>query len=297
MIMKTSVYLMLGIVLAGCVHAQDFHDWKANIKVVDETGLPVKGTSVTVFYDPISQDTNVDLGKITGFTDTEGAFTASHHDRTYGLRFLVEKEGYYSTDINDDFHGVFSPEKLNRNLNFVLKKVGKPTAMYAKRINSLTVPAFNRAIGYDLMIGDWVGPYGKGINADLFFTEKHTDPQSGYILSISFPKPGDGIQEFTVPDAEKGSGLRSSHEAPVGSYQPEAAQTEMTNPSRNFYFRVRTKLDENGNVVSARYGKIYGDLAQFIYYFNPTPNDRNVEFDPKQNLLGGIQSFEQVSQP
>jgi hypothetical protein len=30
-----------------------------------------------------------------------------------------------------------------------------------------------------------------------------------------------------------------------------------------------------------------GDLAQFTYYFNPTINDRSVEFDPKQNLLSG----------
>jgi hypothetical protein len=36
---------------------------------------------------------------------------------------------------------------------------------------------------------------------------------------------------------------------------------------------------------------------QFCYYLNPTPNDRNVEFDPKQNLLGGLQSFEQVTAP
>ena len=65
----------------------------------------------------------------------------------------------------------------------------------------------------------------------------------------------------------------------------------------NFYFRVRTKLDESGNVVSARYGKIYGDLAQFTYYFNPTPNDRNVEFDLKQNLMTNLKPNEGVSQP
>jgi hypothetical protein len=35
----------------------------------------------------------------------------------------------------------------------------------------------------------------------------------------------------------------------------------------------------------------------FQYYLNPTPNDRNVEFDPKQNLLGGLQPFEQVNAP
>jgi len=71
----------------------------------------------------------------------------------------------------------------------------------------------------------------------------------------------------------------------------------MPNPNRIYYFRVRTKMDENGNVVSAHYGKIYGDFMQFRYYFNPTPNDRNIEYDPKQNLLGGLQSFEQVTAP
>ncbi len=60
---------------------------------------------------------------------------------------------------------------------------------------------------------------------------------------------------------------------------------------------MRSALDQQGNVVSAHYGKIYGDFMQFTYYLNPTPNDRNIEYDPKQNLLGGIQSFEQVSQP
>jgi hypothetical protein len=26
-------------------------------------------------------------------------------------------------------------------------------------------------------------------------------------------------------------------------------------------------------------------MVSFIYYFNPTPNDRNLEFDGKNNLL------------
>jgi hypothetical protein len=34
------------------------------------------------------------------------------------------------------------------------------------------------------------------------------------------------------------------------------------------------------------------------YYLNPTPNDdRNVEFDPKQNLLKKLNEFEGVSEP
>ena len=179
----------------------------------------------------------------------------------------------------------------------MLKKIGKPIAMYAKHVLQLKFPEFNKAIGFDLMIGDWVGPYGKGGSADLMLTQHHTNPQSGYPITMSFPNIGDGIQEFTLQESDKSSGLRSGHEAPLEGYQATVAQTAITNPNRNFYFRVRTKLDENGKVVSARYGKIYGDLAQFSYYFNSTPNDRNVEFDPKQNLIQGLQSFEQVTAP
>jgi len=30
---------------------------------------------------------------------------------------------------------------------------------------------------------------------------------------------------------------------------------------------------------------------------NPTPNDRNVEFDPKKNLFTNLSSLEQVREP
>jgi hypothetical protein len=170
--------------------------------------------------------------------------------------------------------------------------------MYAKKyVMGLKLPEYNKQIGYDLMIGDWVGPYGKGINSDILFTENHADEKSGYTFTIGFPKEGDGLQEFTLPDRETGSGLRSPHEAPADGYQPKDEQTQMPDPHRIYLFRVRTAKDHDGNIVSAHYGKIYGDFMQFTYYLNPTSNDRNIEFDPKQNLLGGLQSFEQVDAP
>jgi len=298
--MKNILCLTSLVLAVNYLYAQnntDNHEWKATLKVVDESGSPVSGANVKVGY--YDKNTPVD---IEGATDTNGILVTAHTTSTfnyveYSLSIGAGKEGYYGTRSKCDLGLPYDKTKWNPVKTLVLKRFGKPIAMYAKRVNSLVVPEFNKAIGYDLMIGDWVGSYGKGINADLFFTEKHTDPQSSYILSVSFPKPGDGIQESSIPNAENGSSLRSSHEAPVDGYQPEVAQTETTNPNRIFYFRVHTKLDENGNVVSARYGKIYGDLAQFTYYYNPTPNDRNVEFDPKQNLIGKIQSFEQVNRP
>ena len=155
------------------------------------------------------------------------------------------------------------------------------------------------------MAGDWVAPYGKGVNTDIVFTEefnKNSVTDFYYKLTVSFPNAGDGIQEFDAPaliqNATMGqSDLRSLHEAPADGYQSQYEQNRSSNLNRNYYFRVRTKLDENGKVMSACYGKIYGDFMQFTYYLNPTPNDRNIEFDPKQNLLGGLESLNQVSAP
>ena len=112
----------------------------------------------------------------------------------------------------------------------------------------------------------------------------------------------------SVQEAKEGvSDLRSSQEAPADGYQSKWIQTDNrkqgqpTETNRdlhhNYFLRVRTVLDHQGNVVNALYGKIYGDFMQFRYYLNPTPNSRNIEFDPKQNLLHGVKSFEQVNAP
>ena len=69
-----------------------------------------------------------------------------------------------------------------------------------------------------------------------------------------------------------------------------------TDANRCATFRIRSRYDEKGNLVEAYYGKIYGDFTfeghlnrgviavRFLYYLNPTPLDRNLEWDMKNNL-------------
>ena len=61
--------------------------------------------------------------------------------------------------------------------------------------------------------------------------------------------------------------------------------------NRHYCFRIRTRRDAEGRIVSGLYGKVYGDFRindlsgiAFTYYLNPTPNDRNLEFDRKTNF-------------
>jgi len=117
------------------------------------------------------------------------------------------------------------------------------------------------------------------------------------VLEISFPGEGGGIFE------EKGflaySKLKMPHVAPADGYVSGWLYTSNNYSPRTyrddvgFFLRTRVKLDKDGKVVSANYAKVVGDFqldaamgdVAFAYYFNPTPNDRNLEFDPKKNLF------------
>jgi len=91
--------------------------------------------------------------------------------------------------------------------------------------------------------------------------------------------------------------LKLPHRAPESEYIPSiriAASTHEPNRGKDvgYFLRTRVKLDEAGEIVSANYAKIYGEFVvdprgsvSFLYYFNPTPNDRNLEFDPSRNLF------------
>ena len=279
---------------------------KATEQVIDESGHPVAGALATIGYYTNSQSVTVE--KITG---TNGLFefqdTSPSEYADYS--FEAKKDGYYSIWQQVNLQSPYDPAKWNIEKTLVLKKVGNPIAMYAKSVDE-NPPTLGQPVGYDLMAGDWVCAGHKGVNADFIF-QKWAYRKSGadyeYKVKITFPKSGDGIQIYAAPESEAGSGLRSPHEAPPDGYQPELNKERSAHPGqpakndsdphRIYFFRVRTALDHNGNVVSAHYGKIYGDFMQFSYYLNPTPNDRNIEFDPKQNLLGGLKSFEQVNAP
>ena len=117
------------------------------------------------------------------------------------------------------------------------------------------------------------------------------------VLEISFPGEKDGIVE--TEKFLSYSKLKMPHLAPLDGYIP-TRRYEITNykgwpdlENAGFFLRTRVLLDKQGNIVSANYAKVMGDFfldakhscVSFAYYFNPTPNDRNLEFDPKKNLF------------
>jgi hypothetical protein len=291
--------------VAIVVHAQtnNFPAWKAVVTVVGDVGQPVGSAQVKVaFGEQLVADGTV--RKAVGKTDLSGMFIASGTGSSYGYGITAEKDGYYRNGVMVEFGHPSTFDDLHPNVTLILKKIEKPIPMYAKHTFNMTVPDTDKPIGYDLEVGDWVGPYGKGVTADILFTTHLINPPSSseYTITISFPNQNDGIQVYVPTDAEMGSALHSPHEAPPDGYQPRLTRENSNRKSehdehRIYLFRVRTKTDDRGNIVSAHYGKIYGDFMQFTYYLNPTPNDRNIEFDPSQNLIHNLNEFEGVSEP
>lgn len=304
--MKRKIALLL-VLKTMCVSAQMLppeHQWTATLKTIDECGKPVSGATVWVGYDA---STNV----VSGITGANGIFIASHRDGADGLTFHAEKHGYYPF-LMSYYRGGYNPNTWDIKQVLLLKRVINPIAMYAKQVRT-HVPELDKTIGYDLSVGDWVAPYGRGDRADMLFTAHFDKPrtdETDFTLTVSFANQGDGLQEFKTPTyylGSQGSALLSSERAPTNGYQAQWVQIDnrkndeptFTNRdlNRNYYFRVQTVLDHDGNVVSTHYGKIYGDFMTFRYYLNPTPNDPNVEFDVKQNMIKNLKFDENVDDP
>jgi len=313
--MKRLALLMAAFTIADCGQAEDSSagaKWTTTVKVVDESNQPVAWADVTIgYYVPAPADQTIASDSTKGKTDTSGFYSASGRTRSTDLFFGAGKEGYYHSHLEHAFHKFkdSDPTKRSPNIALLLKKIKRPIPMYAKRMISQP-PIQGAPVGYDLEVGDWVTPHGKGSRTDILFAtflDKRADDDWDYKVVVSFPNPGDGIQPFTISDLERTSSLRSPHEAPEGGYQLEWIKTQSQRPGQpgkyginddlNFFFRVRTVLDEYGNVKTANYGKIYGDFLNFQYFFNGTANSRNVEFDPTKNLMEHLQPGEHVELP
>ncbi len=303
--------------------ANSGNEAKVTVKVVDEEGKPVENATVSGGFEKAGDK----AGHMRATTGADGVFVAKANIDSYYAwgRFVAEKGGYYMFD-HEPYRGG-SPkdgkwQPYNSTQTLVLKKIIKPIPMYAKRVD-IELKDFSSPIAYDLQAGDWVAPLGAGKVKDFIFTLKHVEPNDQDNVSsmkLEFSNPEDGVVPFEIPDYKEGKGskLRMPHSAPETGYLPQKYWEDIrllndgkikrdAKETMNYFFRVRTKKDGNGKIISANYGKIHGDIwlgphrslcgILFNYYLNPTPNDRNVEFDPKQNLFKNLQSFDQVVDP
>jgi hypothetical protein len=311
--MKKTLLILLSAI---CVHntisaitteqTQRLPESKYTIRVIDESGKPLEGTSVSFFYKdltiPRSEEAKGTITNEQGVAIYEG-------ESTQRIATTIDKVGYYRGWFPKHYFKEVKDgrwEPWNPTVTAVLRPIIKPIPMFVKKVITI-VPVNDSPCGYDLTVGDWVAPWGKGTTADFIFNAhcEYTDFYNDKTTcTVTFSNPDDGLQEAVISDMGKTSGYKWDRNAPEHGYKStlpisfvfsrkEGAVVSFSE-NRRHYFRVRTQKSAN-KVSHSLYGKIDRDISifqtqakkcqiAFIYYLNPTPNDRNMEYDPKKNL-------------
>lgn len=296
-----------------------FKSTKFSVFVVDENEEPLSGVRVGVGFEK-NTGWSTDSSGQQGMTDSDGKLTFSGQSNghiTYGGR----KDGYYPSYYDYDFKdlGAFGWEPWNPELKVVMRKIENPVPMYARHAGmerEIRVPELNKDIGFDLVVSDWVAPFGEGKNADLVLNlEKNFINTKSFwaVLTLKFSNINDGIIKVKE-NLDGGSIFKLPRFAPDYGYQKSikfmrsrsgANIKKSYSSDDNYLFRIRSKEGDNG--IVGLYGKIrgvieVGDLRDsnpeiyFKYYLNPD-GTKNLEFDPSQNLFKKLPMLEQVKEP
>ncbi len=302
------VCVACALLCARCSDAAVYPLAKVTLKVVDESGKPIEGADAGVnFWRPLPAGKGwggQSLNK-SGLTNRKGLWTTvgwGGPSISYGAR----KQGYYPTGLDYEYKklglGMWRP--WNPTLTVVLRKKRNPVAMYMKDVD-IEMPKLGAPVGYDLVVGDLVAPYGRGRTSDFVFTmTRRFRSRKDFRISmtLTFSHPGDGIQELPA-DPVPGSRFRYHYQAPATGYQRRWTRVIGHRPGGSFYgpmepskdkywvFRIRSELDGQGRVTRALYGLIprgvfpYGYVepnagVTFRYYLNPT-GTRSLEWNGK----------------
>jgi hypothetical protein len=336
--------------VACCAVAQERHTAQITIHVSDDADNAVSGIMIaaSTFWRHIPGE-GFGSGEdkiLTGKTDTNGFVTflipCAVDYGTVSMRLAygtqVPLTGYYCcssggiifTNVVD---GKWQP--WNPLVELRVDRIVNPVPMYARNVRDRKIPEVGTHVGFDLLVGDWVEPFGQGKTPDFVFRVEVAQPvwiTNWYLnsprpyalrddrLTLTFANRGDGIQPA---GGNPHAGLLLPRLAPTNGYEPTIAEHKYdkvtsavkseieyrhytdAQPGNNYFFRVRTKMNENGNITNALYGKIYGKFSPdfehkritFTYYIDPDSNSRNMEFDPKQNLFTNLPPLERVSAP
>ncbi len=305
--MKKMIIFKVLLLVCIATNAYCLSTGKLTLIVKDEQGLPVEGAKAYISYSK-PEIGGVGVADILkeGITGKDGLFIAESLTMS-GVGISAEKVGYYTSNIHYEFtaHSKLLNrwEPWNPTVEVILKNKHNPVPMYDNHRTSYNVPKLDTPIGFDLEKEDWVTPYGKGTTSDFIINfnvvdRAYTDYECGFTLTFSNPR--DGIQEYFF-DGNDQSSFKWPFEAPDAGFLAQLSKRKTMTPGKgyksdeknnvNYLFRVRTIVDQNGNIIEAKYGKLVGEFGfvpnkqiTFRYIFNPD-GTRNLEEDLEKNLF------------
>ena len=288
---------------------------KIVLRCIDQNGQVVSNATVS---SGVTLDGNPETStQINGKTDKDGCFVVEGKSNGE-LGYYFTKEGFYNTwevkqlaKFPEVFvsNGRWQPYGMTNTV--VLKRKVNPVAMYAADRGShyTLIPKVGEPLGFDLTVGDWVSPNGRGKTRDFDVTyirdgEGRAFTSQELILSVRDPFAG-----FQKVPCDTYSAFRSPYRADTNAVYEQEIRFSFKRPGGTGRYidgqmkddecvilRTRPRVDEDGRLISAHYGKIYGPLSfgvsydapgsmKILHYFNPNENDPNLEADTTKNLL------------
>lgn len=245
-------------------------------KVVDQTGSPVEGASIR--YSVPSNLAEIGKGTVQGpTTDSAGLFSITGKTGA-GITVFVSHPNYYSSDQSSGQFKYFENTEKNPSSSnpaiFVLRKKGDAEPLVNQKQVLRNVPKNGQAVsvgltgtsGTDLTIQAWTSPRPAGAANNASFDWK-----------VRVEVPGGGLVAYE--DAYQ-------FEAPAEGYE---SSVEFAMPAAGIDGKWRDRFEEtffvklaNGNFARMRFQMIAGGnhFAVVESYYNPTPGNRNLEFDP-----------------
>ena len=270
---------------------------KIIFRVVDDEGAPITNTVVRGTW---QNDFPRKTWKESFVTDTNGMFVAK---AKVGGQFgcIVEKAGYYASSGGVRFHwreGV-SPlvkdgkwQPYGEHKTIVLKRIKNPANMNLIQHAWFAAPVTNAWVGFDLEKFAWTPPYGNGKNDDILIRFNYQARNKYYTdwstMDISFTN--NPYAGFYMLNKDSYSEMKNPYSVDTNqtflstnTYGTVGTKENILGSGSCLVFRTRTKVGEDGQLVSANYGMIYGrwttefGMKAEAIFFNPRPNDTNLE--------------------
>ena len=273
-------------------------------RVVDDQGTVVSNATAHIWYKSYGRPQDNADWEVN--TDQDGQFVAEHRTNER-LRVFVRKDGYYGardeisyfdTERNSVSDGKWLPYGITKTL--VLKRILNPTTMVSSAgLDYYKYPPLGSWTGFDLQKREWMPPWGAGDHPDMLIRFERQDTPNGYhrTMEVSFTNnPFAGVYQLKVDGSSE---MNSVYHADTNATYLSSLLFTVDRDVNGFHrrdleegqylvFRTRTRTNEMGRLVSAHYGKVYGNwrfgerggMAIQKIEFNPTPNDTNLE--PKQ---------------
>lgn len=248
-------------------------------KVVDQNGDPVPNALVGYgLLDKFNEsgstgETSADLNGFIHISGVKGAV----------ISVSVHKEGYYH--IQDASNQAFAygygteshikpaPTKDNPAV-FVLHKMGEAESLVELSSRQFQIPISGQAAVINLATGRSMGP-------GLHISSKVGEMKNGrfdwhYELSV----PGGGLVEregqfdFEAPESGYESSILLESKASDPGWKNGAAKSYFIKLPDNTYARVQARF----------YPRDYRNIVVLVSYLNPTPGNRNLEYDPAKRV-------------